>query len=84
MKSSYVILATEEWYNAVLNQLPSHVQEIVESKSEKVYKFGKNLVEISDYNDSYYEDEDMYFSEFEKLLFNDYDNVYVKTFDFVD
>jgi len=84
MKSSYVILATESWYNSVLNQLPSHIQEIVESKAEKVYKFGQELVEISDYNDSYYEEEDMFFSEFEELLFNNYDEVYVKTFDFID
>lgn len=82
MKSSYIILTTESWFNEVMQQLPSQVQESVYKRANKIQKFGKDLVEISDYNDDYYSEDDEVFSEFEEMLFNSFEDVFVKTFDF--
>ncbi len=82
MKSSFVILTSEAWFNEVMQQLPSQIQEIVSQKANKIQKFGKDLVEIADYNGGYYSEDDELFSEFEEVLFNSYEDVYVKTFDF--
>ena len=82
-KSAFLILTTEAWYNTVLQQMPSQVQEVVMKKSEKIRKFGQDMVEISDDNDSYYnEEEDLSFSEFEEMLYGNFEEVFIKTFDF--
>lgn len=82
MTSSYVILTTEVWFDAVLDRLPSHVQEIVVERSQRgLHAFGQNLVEISGYNEGCATEEDMDFMDFENLLFQSKDDVYVKTFD---
>ena len=82
-KSAFLILTTEAWYNTVLQQMPSQVQEVVMKKAEKIRKFGQDMVEISDDNDSYYnEEEDLSFSEFKEMLYGNFEEVFIKTFDF--